>query len=128
MTKPSDFILNSDYLSIAQVSSNTYTATFSGGSLAGNGYTEQNIDFKARAQAGASDRILIKKDSGRFTLCSYRSLNPSSDVYGFIHVFRTSPDNIRAQFVLENYSLNTSNYPAMTFTIKVTSFRPPNVF
>ena len=126
--KPSDFILNSDYLSIAQVSSNTFTLAIGAGSLTGNNYTERNIDFKIRAQKGACDRILISKDGGRYYIGSYRQLNPNTDIYGFIQLARTSADNLRAKVVLENYSTSTESYPTMTFSIKVSSFRPPNVF
>lgn len=126
--KPSDFILNSDYLSIAQVGSNTYDVTVGAGTLVGQGYTEQNFDFATRAQAGASDRILISKDGGRYYLGSYRQIEPATNIYGFVHVFRTSANNIRVQMVLENYSAESRSYPAMTFKVKVSSFRPPNVF
>lgn len=126
--KPSNFILNSDYLSIAQVSSNTYTLTIAAGTLTGNNYTEQNTDFKIRAQQGASDRIMISKDGGDYKVGSYQQLEPATDIYGFIRLSRTSADTIQAKVVLENYSASTNSYPAMTFSIKVSSFRPPNVF
>lgn len=126
--KPSDFILNSDYLSIAQISSNTYTVTTGAGTLQPNAFTEQNFNFAIRNQSGASDRVLISKDGGDYRLGSYLQLNPATNIYGFIHVFRTTGGNIRAQLVLENQSANATSYPAMTFTIKVSSFRPPNVF
>lgn len=126
--KPSDFILNSDYLSIAQVSSNTYTVTIGGGTLQPGGYTEQNFDFAIRNQTGASDRILIKRDSGDFALGSYRQIMPTQTTPGFISVYRTASNNLRAQIVIENYSPSAVSYPAMAFTIKVTSFKPPNVF
>jgi hypothetical protein len=128
MTKPNDFILNSDYLSIAQVSSNTYTVNVATGTLAGNSYTEQDFNFKIRTQKGASDRIMINKDSGRYYLGSYRQINPATNVYGFIQAYRTDADTLHAKLVLENYNNASSTYPAMTFSIKVTSFRPPNVF
>lgn len=128
MMRPSDFILNSDYLSIAQVSSKTYSVTMAGGTLVATGYTEQNFDFAAKAQVGASDRAMISKDGGRYYLGSYRQLNPAGTIYGFIRVYRTSATNIRAQVVLENLSGSSASYPAMTFSIKVSSFAPPNVF
>lgn len=126
--RPSDFILNSDYLSIAQVSSNTYTVTVGGGTLVAQGFTEQNFDFKIRTAEGASDRVMISKDGGRYYLGSYRQIEPATDVAGFVHVYRTSSNNIRAQVVLENMSASTVTYPAMTFSIKVSSFLAPNVF
>lgn len=86
-----------------------------------------------RAQSGAVDRVLIKKDALDYIVCSYMTLTPvwgdeSSRVLGFIRVYRTSPDNLKAEVVLENYGNATVSYPAMNFKIKVTSFRPPNVF
>lgn len=132
--RPSDFILNSDYLSIAQVDSKTYDVTVGAGSLVFQGVTEQNFDFNTTAQAGAVDRILISKDGGSYRLGSYMTLIPvwesdfSNNVVGFLNVYRTSRTNIRAKLVLENYSTGTSTYPSMTFKIKVSSFRPPNVF
>lgn len=132
--KPSDFILNSDYLSIAQVDSKEYTLTIGGGSLVVNAYTEQNLDFTTTAQTGSIDRILISKDGGDYMLGSYMSLFPtwasdySNNVGGFIHVFRVSKTKLRAQVMLQNYGSGTSTYPSMSFRIKVSSFKPPNVF
>ena len=132
--KPSDFILNSDYLSIAQVSSNTFTATIGAGTLTPGNYTEQTLDFKVRAQNGASDRIMIKKDNGNYNVCTYLRLeiytsdSPYTRIVGFVSIYRTSATNLRFQLVLENVSTNNASYPNMTFTIKVSSFRPPNVF
>ena len=126
--KPSEFILNSDYLSIAQVDSKNYNVYVGGGSIAGFGYTEQNFDFATPAQTGAIDRILISKDNGDYMLGSYMSLVVNMDVTGFIQITRTSKTNLRAKFVLSNYNSGVSTYPAMSFKIKVSSFKPPNVF
>lgn len=132
--KPSNFTMNSDYLSIAQVGRNTYNVYVGGGSLVAGGYTEQNFDFASNAPKGSIDRILISKDGDNYRLGSYMTLVPTWDsgfnnnVVGFIQVFRTSPTNIRAQLVLENYAFATSTYPSMVFSIKVCSFEPPNVF
>lgn len=130
--KPSDFILNSDYLSIAQVGSNEYNVNVGAGSLQINSYTDQNFDFATSAQKGSIDRILISKDGGNYRLGSYMTVAPTwsgnNRVLGFIEVYRTSSTNIRAKVVLENYGSGTSTYPNMTFKIKVSSFRPPNVF
>lgn len=132
--KPSDFILNSDYLSIAQTGRQTITASIAAGTLTPGNYTEQNLDFTVRALAGAVDRIMIKKDSGEFQVGAYQRLEiytsdtPYTRIVGFVSVFRTSATNMRLQLVLENVTPNTVTYPAMTFTVQVTSFRPPNVF
>ena len=132
--KPSNFTMNSDYLSIAQTGRNTYTLTIGAGSIVVGGYTEQNFDFTTTAQTGSVDRILISKDGGNFMLGSTMTLIPtwtgdySNNVAGFLSVYRTAGTNLRAQLVLENYGNNTATYPAMAFTIRVSSFKPPNIF
>ena len=133
--KPNDFTLNSDYLSIAQVSSNTYDVYVGGGTLQPGGYTEQNFDFTIKNEIGAIDRVLISKDGGSYRLGKQMSLFPTwtgtEKVAGWLMVYRTSGSNLRAQLVLENYSEDmsiTASYPSMTFKIKVSSFKPPNVF
>lgn len=125
---PSDFIMNSDYLSIAQVDSNTYTASFEGGTLQGEyDYTEKVLNFTTKAQQGSVDRILISKDGDPYELASRLQLNPSGQIFGFVEVYRTSRTNLRVQMVLENYDQSAQTYPAMTFKIKVSSFKAPNV-
>ena len=132
--KPSDFILNSDYLSIAQTSSNTYNVTVGAGSLTLNGHSVQNFDFNTKAQTGTIDRILISKDGGSFRVGSSLTFYPtwsgdySNNVRGDVFVYRTDKTNIRVQVILQNYGTGTSTYPNMTFAVKVSSFRPPNVF
>lgn len=128
--KPSDFTMNSDYLSIAQTGKHEYNVYVGGGTLQVGGYTEQNFDFTIPANKGAIDRILIGKDSGNYRLGCYMELFPNNDatVAGFLHVFRTSPTNLRAQLMLENHTGSATSYPSMSFTIKVASFKPPNVF
>lgn len=132
--KPSDFILNSDYLSIAQTDRRTFTASIGAGTLTPGSYTEQNFDFTVKALPGAVDRVMIKKDAGEYHVGTYERLEiytsdtPYTRIVGFVSVFRTSATNIRMQFVLENVSTTNATYPNMLFTIKVTSFRPPNVF
>lgn len=134
MTKPSSFILNSDYLALAQVDNQTYNVSVSAGTLAQDGYTEQNFNFTTSSQSGAIDRIAIKNGNNDYLLGSYMRLEPSwntsytDNVAGFLQVFRTSSTNIRVQFMLQNFSSGTASYPAMTFTVKVSRFLPPNVF
>jgi hypothetical protein len=126
--RPSDFILNSDYLSIAQTGRNTFTLTIGGGTLPVNGYSEQNLDFPINAVTGAIDRIMISKDSGNYRLGSVMTAYPNNDVRCDVAVYRNASNTLRAQVILQNYSGGTATYPSMTFGIKVSTFMPPNVF
>lgn len=125
--KPSDFILNSDYLSIAQVSSNTYTLTIGGGTLVVGGYSERNLDFTSNTLPGTIDRIIISKDGGSYRIGSSMEFDPNNEIRGTLHVYRPSQTILRAQVILQNYSAGSASYPSMSFSIKVSSFRPPNI-
>ena len=130
---PNKFTLNSDYLSIAQTGSNEYTAYFGGGTLISGAYFETSANFTIPAEKGAIDQIMIKKDSSSYRVGSYQRLewsttNPYQRIVGFVDVSRTSPSNLRVRLVLENVSTSNYSYPSTTFTIKVSSFKPPNIF
>lgn len=131
---PSKFTLNSDYLSIAQTDSKEYTIAVGGGSLTPGGYTEQNFDLATAPNQGAIDRVLISYNGGDYMVGAHMELVPtwssdySNNVAGFLLLSRTSSTNIRAQLVLEGHGSGTNTYPAMAFRIKISSFKPPNVF
>ena len=130
--KPSDFILNSDYLSIAQTGKNTYTANIPTGSLQPNAYVELPFNFTIASEPGAIDRVYTKKDSGDYVLGTYRDFYIDyvgyEGIRGFLMVTRTTATNLRVIVNLENQATTAKSYPAMTFKIKVATFRPPNVF
>ena len=134
--KPSDFILNSEYLSIAQASKSTIQASFAGGTFPtiGRPEIERTLDFTVASISGAIDRVLISKDGSDFQATSSADIevydidNTTQLLYGFIDVSRTSPSNIRVLLHLYQFDSSATTYPAMSFTIKVDSFFPPNVF
>ena len=126
--KPSDFILNSDYLSIAQVDSRTLEFTIPSGSVAVNSYTIQNLDFTVPVINGAINRILISKDGSNYCVGSLLNFWPSEYVRGDIYISRQSSNTIRVTVSYQNYGQSTQTYPSATFSIKITSFTSPNVF
>ena len=126
--KQNKFILNSDYLSIAQTNTSENTVYVGGGTLLPHQHTEQFFDFTVPAQKGAIDRTYINYDNNGWMIGSIMRISLSIELTGIVHVFRTNSNTLRVQFLLENYSGNTNSYPSMTFTIRVASFRPPNVF
>lgn len=124
MTKPSDFILNSDYLSLAQTGSTEFTAYFAQATLpAGQPYTQYQ-DFSAKGDAGGIDMYLVSLNGSDY------AIGPeyvSSVVNPFLSViaFRISPTKIRVQ--LHGYSSSGYNMPMQTVKLKVSSFKAPNV-
>ena len=127
MTKPSQFLINTDYLTIAQTGSSTYTVNISADTLVAGSNTVQNFDFTTTTQSGTLDRVFVKKGNDEYIYGAKLALNPATDVTGYLQVFRTSATNLRAQFVLENTSASSVTYPAMDFTLKVVSFKLPNM-
>lgn len=131
--KPNEFIMNTDYLSIAQIDTNSYLITVGAGTLQPNSSTTQNFDFTIPARQGAIDRVLIKKDSQDYLVGSYMRFyignDPASLIYGYLTVYHSSKTNLRAELILWNPDLNNAlSYPNMAFRIRVATFHPPNVF
>lgn len=134
--KASDFILNSDYLSIAQVDKTNYTFTVPGGTIGPDDYMSQNYDFSTTAQNNTIDNVLIRKDADSFIHGDYMWIQPTKTangvISGFVRVYRPSATTIRAQIMLENLSYIypgvSLSYPGMAFTVRVSSFKVPNAF
>lgn len=125
MTKPSNFIMNTDYLSIAQTYKNSYTYVVPPGTIPASGQVIQHTDFAIEPQNGAVDQIMISLDSGNLRVGQAYAVDLPSGVGAVLHVDRTAANNLRAQVTI-NGTASTS-YPVMTFTIKVVSFKPPNI-
>lgn len=128
MTKPSNFILNSDYLTIAEYDRTSYTIYVP----AGNTSVALNMtrNFTVPTQAGAIDRVSITVD-GQTTIGMAADFQLTTlDVGGgVIQVVRTSPTNIQVViYSTAMFSGESIAYPAHTITIAVASFKPPNVF
>ncbi len=130
--KPSEFKLNSDYLSIAQTGRREYTATFAGKTLnpygQGGDYTIETTDFTIASEPGAIDRIMISTDKSNYYIGEQMSLHPANYLYGALFVNRINKTTIRVQFVMDNYDSSAHSYPTQTFYIKITTFKSPNIF
>lgn len=126
MTKPSDFILNSDYLTLAQYGETRYTIYVPSGNT--SVALDITRDFTVPSQAGALDRVLITVD-GQTTVGMAADFQLSSlDVGGaIVQLYRTSPNNMQAHVYSMSYGTSI-DYPAHTITIRVACFKPPNIF
>lgn len=127
MTKPSNFILNSDYLALAQTGTTEFTAYFSAENFSGGQTYIRTRDFAVQSSQGAIDMVLISLNGGDYVLGSGLTENAMQPAMNFF-VRRTSPTNIQVQ--LRIYTSQASGYsmPAQTVKVKVSSFKPPNVF
>lgn len=126
---PSKFTMNSDYLSIAQTGKYEYTYVGAPETVPAGGQIIRSIDFTTPSQKGAIDQIMIKKDSGNFRIGQVRSTSIGSNASVILSVYRTAPTTLHAEYIINNISGGASiTSPATVFTIKVSTFKPPNLF
>ena len=124
MTKASDFIMNTDFLALAQTGTAEFTAYFPSATFTPGQPYEQSQDFSLETTNGAIDRILISRNGGAYTVGN--SLNISTNSALSIFVFRPNSSTLRVR--LYGYSSSEYTMPAQTIKVKISSFRPPNVF
>lgn len=132
MTKPSDFIENTDYLALAQISTKELTAVFGPATYDGD-YTwhTRTADFTVTSVKGALDRVLISINGGdyyvaRQVVVPLEPIQQQTTNRYVVQVVRTDPATIRV--LLGGYGHSTFTIPTLTIKVKVSSFMPPNTF
>ena len=127
--KPNDFTMNTDFLSIAQTGRHKFTVVVPGGTVPAGGQVDTSYDLSIPSQKGAIDQMLIRQDSGNYLVGHAYSIYKNSDAIGTLRADRTTPSNLHVSVQINNlFSSSSLTYPTMTFTIKVNTFLPPNVF
>lgn len=125
MAKPNKFIMNTDYMSIAQSGKYTHTYIRNGGTVPAYGQIIEYTDFTIPSQKGAIDRIFMSFNDGSFNLGTVCY----SSEYASLSVYRVSPNTLRAEFVVNNiFNPDPVTFPLQKFVIKGIMFKPPNVF
>lgn len=128
MTKPNEFTMNTDYLTIARTGRQTFNYYTVSETVAAGGQVVRSQDFTIAAQKGAIDSIQIKKDSEPYMLGRNLSENVGTGAW-VLDAQRTSSNTFHVEIAYNNLMGSSSlTFPAMSFTIKVTTFKPPNVF
>ena len=130
MTKPSDFIMNTDYLTLAQSGKYGFTATFPSETFApGNSYTRTR-DFSVPSIKGALDRVLISQNGGNYVIGSYYLIPYDDNVLKSVSitVFRANSSTVRVRLFVHVGGGENFVMPAQTIKVKISCFQPPNVF
>lgn len=144
MTKPSDFILNTDYLTIAQLGKlNETTINYPSQAFPTIGTHllefHVDVDIPFAAVKGAIDRFCIEY-SGTKTYASLLYKTPAivqypDSSYGeeqhwMLTLYRKNANTVtaRCDFIPPVQSATIPSTPALTFKISAVSFAPPNVF
>lgn len=132
MTKPSDFTLNSDYLALAQTDSQELTAVFAPEHF-DPGQVVRTYNFTVNPSQGAIDMFLISLNGADYVLGASlleRQYGQGDPPYYYLEflVMRTSPTNIQVQMHEYNNYTGGVSLPMQTVKVKVSSFKPPNIF
>ena len=131
MTKPNDFILNSDYLSLAQTNKSTteFTAYFPAEHFDPGYSFDRTRDFTVPYSPGAIDMFLMSVNNGPWYLASAMNLAQDSALpIVEVLVYRTNAITIQVRFHEANWHTGGEDIPAYTIKVRVSSFKPPNVF
>lgn len=141
MTKPSDFIFNSDYLALAENNKQTFNVSVPSMSYTqSQGYDSNTLwhtDLTTNpAETGSIDEFYISVAGQTFfgDTISSTSLAPSApiqyiDPRWYMEVDRINNTKIRVSFYfIPKYQVHGTVTNAISATIKLVSFKPPNVF
>lgn len=138
MTKPSDFIFNSDYLALAETSRNKFFV-----SIPPMSYTQYqgwdfpisySVDLNCQATTGAIDQFQLEYNGNTFygDQIIYPAYEISSGVYSnnwTLSVFRKNANQITVMvYFFPQAEVTGTTTPQITLNISVCSFKPPNVF
>lgn len=144
MTKPSNFIINTDYLTIAQIGElPEYTINYPSRAFPTSGsyllefYTDIDIPFAA--VKGAIDRFCIDYNGTKVAgsqlyktpaIVQYPDSSYGPEQHWMLTLFRKNATTItaRCDFIPPIMSATVPSTPNLTFKISAVSFSPPNLF
>lgn len=133
MTKASDFILNSDFLALAQKSTNEFTMVFPHETFSGpTTVYERNFEFNVPSVQGAIDEIAISYNGSEYALGNsihYEGTNMWTDPAGLgVSVHRISPNTLQVKLYISVYDAYSYDMPDQTIKVRISSYLPPNIF
>ena len=131
--RPNDFIMNSDYLTLANIENCTFEAFVPGGPIPASGLYTAEFNFKYQNIPQTISRTYIHHSMwSNPNLWGIGSHGDStfSDGGGTFYerMFVSTPANDTVNLRVEIQGTNGATIPAHTVTIKVFRFKVPNLF
>ena len=127
MTKPSQFIANSDYLSLAQKSTTEFTVVFPQETFPVGQTSIRTHDITVPSINGAIDEIMISQNGSDYYLGNLLVVAVNSPSLSF-YVYRPSPNTLRVRLCSSNNIAGGYTMPTQTIKVRASSYLPPNVF
>lgn len=129
MTAPNKFIINTDYLSIAQSGKYSHTYIRNSGTVPAYGQIVEHQDFTVPSQKGAIDQVMISLNGSSLKVGTRFGFDLENNGSGYLAVYRTNPNTLRAELWINNlFNPSAVNFPLLNFIIKGLTFLPPNLF
>ena len=132
--KPSDFRLNSDYLTLANIENLTFTAYVPSVTLPNNALYSTTFNFSCKKTPKTMLRTYVHNSTwaepnlwGIGTTGGNLLENASSDLF-FERFFISTPTNGTIRLSVEIQGTAGKTFPAHQITIKAFRFKVPNVF
>lgn len=141
MTKPSDFIFNSDYLALAETGRRSLVLSVPPMTYTQSAGFDSTTLWSATLNCPVGDSSVesfqITYNGKTYTTNSIYSLAPwkiiwpalTEDAHWIMEVFRKDRDTLQANFVfIPEWESQGDMTPLINLQIDVCSFKPPNVF
>lgn len=129
MTRPKDFIFNSDYLALAQSGKNSFQFDLPAKTM--QPFTADDIleSRIAAPESGAIDRFYLSTDGTNWNVSSSakKIFDNNTDLYLVAEAYRDGRNNIRLRVEYTNKTYDAYTFPATTIYVRLSSFKPPNV-
>lgn len=127
--KPEDFILNTDYLSLAQTGAKTYNISLGGFIVPALDRIETTADLDAPNAPESLFTYQISRDGKAYRLGPILTIKENgATLYGQLYVNRASTSVLKVTLVIQNTSNTAQQCPIMNFQIKECIFIAPDLF
>lgn len=129
MTKPKNFIFSSDYLALAQSSSEQFEFNIEARTM--NPYSAANdgMSKRMKTEPGAIDRFYVSLDGSTWNVSSTieKIFENDTDLFMTMSLSRRSNNSLSLRIEYTNNTANSYTFPELTLYVRVASFKPPNV-
>ena len=139
--RPNRFILNTDYMSLAQASNHQFNVTLPPGTSGDNYIGTTSRDIRLPAVKGAIPRYLVSIETGILepdnqTITKKVITVPSQGIFWIyseqvwpswlVTISRKDKDTISFYAMVETWDPN-ENFPSLTFKLRISYMYPPNI-
>lgn len=129
MTRPRDFIFNTDYLALAQSDRKELQFDIAAKTISPYSTGNDGMGKNVTANPGAIDRFYLSIDGNNWNVASSlkKVFENNTDLFMKINASRASNNSIRIRIEYTNKTASGYTFPATTIYVRLDSFKPPNV-